>query len=137
MGMSPAGVMKKVKKLEEAGIVKGYTALVDHSKLGKPYKYIIMVKTQAGKHSSVAKEIGEVLGSSVLEVYTITGIYDVIVKVLAGDATELNSIISKIHSIPGVTETVTSLVLETVEEKPSLVPEGIQLPIRLKELESE
>jgi len=31
LGMSPAGVMKKVKKLEEAGIVTGYTALVAQS----------------------------------------------------------------------------------------------------------
>ncbi len=134
LGMSPAGVMKKVKKLEDAGIVTGYTALVDHSKLGKEYKYIIMIKTQAGKHSDVAKEIREVLGSRVLEVYTITGIYDVIIKVLAGNSDELNEIIKKIHSVPGVTETVTSLVLETIEEKPSLVPEDIALPIRPKEL---
>jgi len=137
LGMSPAGVMKKVKKLEDAGIVKGYTALVDHSKLGKPYKYIIMIKTQAGKHSDVAREIKEILGSSILEVYTITGIYDVIAKVLAGDGDELNTIISKIHSVPGVTETITSLVLETVEERPSLVPKEIELPIRVRELEKE
>jgi len=132
LGMSPAGVMKKVRKLEEAGIVKGYTTLVDHSKLGKPYKYIIMIKAKAGKLSEVAKEIKEVLGACVLEVHTITGIYDVMVKVIAGDSEELNMIIAKIHSVSGVIETATSLVLETIEERPSVVPEELELPIRMK-----
>jgi len=94
-----------------------------------------MIKTQAGKHADVAREIKEVLGSNILEVYTITGIYDVIAKVLAGDSDELNEIIKKIHSISGVMETITSLVLETIEEKPSLVPKDIELPIKPSELE--
>ena len=134
LGMSPAGVMKKVKKLEEAGIIRGYTALVDHAKLRKPYKYIILVKAEPGELSDVASSIRDVLGPSVLEVHTITGQYDVIVKLIASGSEELNSLLSKIHSIPGVRETNTSLILETIEERPSVVPEDIELPIPMKEL---
>lgn len=125
LGMSPAGVMKKVKKLEELGIIKGYTALVDHAKLGKGYKYIILVRAEPGKHTEVAKKVVEVAPQNVLEVHEITGPYDIIVKLVAGDQHELNELLKKILGIPGVRETNTSLVLETVKERASIVPEGI------------
>jgi len=137
LGMSPAGVMKKVRKLEEFGIIKGYTAIVDHAKLRKPYKYIIMVKTEPGKHLEVAKSIQENLKESVLEVHTITGPYDVIMKLLAGNSEELNELLKKLHSIDGVRETNTSLILETIEERPSVVPEDVKLPILTKESKEE
>ncbi len=125
LGMSPAGVMKKVKKLEELGIVKGYTALIDHSKLGKGSKYIILLETEPGKHSEVARKVVEILGNSVLEVHEITGQYDVLLKVIAGSQSELNEILRKIQSIPGLRDTNTSLVLDTIKERPSVVPEEI------------
>ncbi len=125
LGMSPAGVMKKVKKLEELGIVKGYTALIDHSKLGKGSKYIILLETEPGKHSEVARKVVEVLGNSVLEVHEITGQYDVLLKVIAGSQSELNEILRKIQGIQGLRDTNTSLVLDTIKERPSVVPEEI------------
>jgi len=133
LGMSPAGVMKKVRKLEEFGIIKGYTAIVDHTKLRKPYKYIIMIKAEPGKHLDVAKAIQTNMKESVLEVHTITGPYDVIVKLLAGNSEELNELLKKLHSIDGVRETNTSLILETIEERPSVVPEDVRLPILTRE----
>ncbi len=134
LDMSPAGVMKKVKKLEEAGIVTGYTALVDHSKLGKPYKYMIFLKGEAGKTASVARKLKEVLGSSILEIHRITGVYDIIIKLIASEGDELTDLLAKIQSVPGVKETNTSLILETIEERASVVPEDIKLPIPIKEL---
>jgi len=133
LGMSPAGVMKKVKKLEEAGIVTGYTALVvDHSKLGKPYKYMVFLKGETGKTASIARKLKEVLGSSVLEIHRITGVYDIIIKLIAEEGDELTELLAKIHSVPGVKETNTSLVLETIEERASVVPEDLKLPIPIK-----
>jgi len=125
LGMSPAGVMKKVKRLEELGLIKGYTAIVDHGMLGKGYKYIILVKTEPGKHTEVAKRIAEVAVDNVLEVHEITGPFDIVVKALAGDQAELNDLLKKIMSIPGIRETNTSLVLDTVKERPSIVPEKV------------
>jgi len=132
LGMSPAGVMKKVKKLEDAGIVKGYTALIDHSKLGKPYKYMVFLKGEAGKTASIARKLKEVLGSSVLEIHRITGIYDIIIKLIAKEGDELTELLAKIQSVPGVKETNTSLILETIEERASVVPEDLKLPIPIK-----
>lgn len=125
LGMSPAGVMKKVRKLEELGIIKGYTTLVDHAKLGKGNKYIILLEVEPGKHGDVARRAVELLGNSILEVHEITGQFDVILKVVAGSQSELNDILRKIQSIPGLRDTNTSLVLDTVKERPSVVPEEI------------
>jgi len=134
LGMSPAGVMKKVKKLEDAGIITGYTALVDHSKLGKPYKYMVFLKGESGKTAAISRKLKEALGSSVLEIHRITGIYDIVIKLIAGEGEELTKLLAKIQSVPGVKETNTSLILETIEERASVVPEDIRLPIPLKEL---
>lgn len=47
IGISPAGVMKKVKALEGSGIIKGYTVILDHGKLGKPLSCVAVVKTKS------------------------------------------------------------------------------------------
>ncbi|MEM0017605.1 MAG: Lrp/AsnC family transcriptional regulator [Candidatus Korarchaeum sp.] len=125
LGMSPAGVMKKVRKLEDLGIIKGYTAIVDHAKLGKGSKYIILLEVEPGKHSEVAKRIASMLEDNILEVHEITGQYDIIVKAIAGSQQELNDILRKIQTIPGVRDTNTSLVLDTMKERPSIVPSEI------------
>lgn len=137
LGMSPAGVMKKVRKLEEFGIIRGYTALVDHSKLRKPYKYIVLIKAEPRKSIDVARSIRKTLKESVLEVHTITGPYDIMVKLLAGDSEDLNTLLKKLHGIEGVRETNTSLVLEIIEERASVVPEDIKLPMLVKGSEEE
>lgn len=126
LGMSPAGVMKKVKKLESLGIIKKYTAIVDHAKLGKGYKYIILLKTEPGKHKEVAKKILNAIEENVLEIHEITGPYDVVVKVIAGDQVELNSILQRILEIPGIKESNTSLVLDTIIERISIVPADLK-----------
>ncbi|ACB07986.1 Lrp/AsnC family transcriptional regulator [Candidatus Korarchaeum cryptofilum] len=125
LGMSPAGVMKKVRKLEDLGIIKGYTALVDHAKLGKGSKYIILLEVEPGKHNEVAKKIASMLEDNILEVHEITGQFDIIVKVIAGSQQELNDVLRKIQMIPGVRDTNTSLILDTTKERPSIVPSEI------------
>ena len=127
LGMSPAGVMKKVKKLESMGIIKYYTAVVDHAKLGKAYKYIILLKTDPGKHKEVAKKIYDCIKDNVLEIHEITGPYDVIVKVIAGDQVELNGLLQKVLTIPGIKESNTSLVLETIVERISIIPKDLRV----------
>ncbi len=125
LGMSPAGVMKKVRKLEDLGIIRGYTAIVDHAKLGKGSKYIILLEVEPGKHNEVSKKIASILEDNILEVHEITGQYDILVKAIAGSQQELNEILRKIQTIPGVRDTNTSLVLDTMKERPSIVPSEI------------
>jgi DNA-binding Lrp family transcriptional regulator len=61
--------------------------------------------------ASVEKNIREVQG--VLEAYPTTGIYDLILKVVADDEIKLQAVIASIKSISGVTSAVTNIVYNT------------------------
>ncbi len=122
VGMSPAGVLKKVRSLEEEKIILGYTAILNHEKLGKKLKLLIFVKCSAGKHSIVARQIKKVAADSILEIHEITGDYDVVVKAVVRDRNEAKDLIAQVSSIPHVVSTSTSMVLDTVLERPSIAP---------------
>ena len=122
VGMSPAGALKKVKSLESLGVIKGYSAIIDHEVLGLKLKLLIFVKCESGKYPEVARKIASELDNRVLEVHEITGDYDILVKTIVMDRNEARKVIEHIASIDNVISTTTSMVLDTIVERPSIVP---------------
>ena len=67
VSLSPSPCLRRVKNLEKAGIIKGYTTVVDQPKLG--YKITVMINVRLEKHSqgivksfeSVVKTLDEVV----------------------------------------------------------------------------
>lgn len=75
-----------------------------------PLSAYIFLETEAGKTPIVAKKVARIKG--VRNAHVVTGPYDIIVFVEAEDTSELvNIIVKKIQGVPGVTRTLTSVVL--------------------------
>jgi len=75
-----------------------------------PLSAYIFLETEAGKTPIVAKKLVRIKG--VQHAHVVTGPYDIIVFVEAEDTSELvNIIVKKIQGVPGVTRTLTSVVL--------------------------
>src|ERR671930_1109872 len=114
IGVSPPTVLTRVEKLERDNIIKFYSAVLDHEKLGYDLTAIIEVTAVKGKITEVEKHISKF--PNVCAVYDITGLTDMIIVAKFKNREELSNFVKKDQSLPYVDRTNTYIVLITVKE---------------------
>ena len=114
IGVSPPTVLTRVEKLERENIIKFYSAVLDHEKLGYDLTAIIEVTAVKGKISEVEKHIAKL--SNVCAVYDITGLTDMMIIAKFKNRKELSNFVKKDLSMPHVERTNTHVVLLAVKE---------------------
>jgi Lrp/AsnC family leucine-responsive transcriptional regulator len=115
VGLSAPSVIERVKKLEENGIIRGYTAILDARKLGKDITAFIGVSINHPKLiNQFEREIDRI--EAVQECHHVTGEHTLLLKVKVDNTAALERLIQKIRSIDGVARTETSVVLSTYTE---------------------
>jgi len=123
LGVSPATVAARVRRMEREGVIKGYTVKVDHEKLGLGIEAFVEVTFSRGMLLETEERIARLPG--VVAVYDVTGECDAIVHVAVRDKKELSSLIKTILAMPFVERTVTKVVLNKVKEELSYVPRSL------------
>jgi DNA-binding Lrp family transcriptional regulator len=104
----------RIKSLEERGVLKGYTVLIDMDKVGYNLTALILIQAE-GKHLlDVENEIAKM--NNVVSVYDITGDFDIAVIARFKDRDSLNRFIKSLIGLPYVKRTVTNVVLNVVKE---------------------
>ncbi len=119
LGMSTVTILTRIKKMEKEKIVKGYTAIIDHEKLGYDLTAIIEIFTKKGKMVEIENELSSL--ENVCAVYDVTGESDTVVVAKFKNREELSKFVKTISSKPNVDKTVTNIVLSTVKEDFRLV----------------
>lgn len=114
IGVSPPTVLARVDKLESDGIIKGYSALLDHEKLGYDLTAIIDITATKGKIIEIERQIARF--PNVCAVYDITGLTDMLIVAKFKNRRELSDFVKKDLSLPYVERTNTHVVLITVKE---------------------
>ncbi|MGH7627736.1 MAG: Lrp/AsnC family transcriptional regulator [Gemmatimonadaceae bacterium] len=116
VGLAPSAIFERLRKLEDRGIVRGYTALVDPAAIGLGLLAYIMVRvTERPATDRVAEQIAR--APEVLEVHNVAGEDCYLVKVRAVDTTDLSRILRKrIGAIKAIGGTRTIIVLSTIKE---------------------
>ena len=109
-----ATISNRLKKLE-ADVIKRYTMILDWQKIGLDITAIIIIQTESEKHELVKEELSKL--EKVSEVYSVSGEYDILIKVWVPGIEELNQLInSKIRSVDGVEDLTEMIVMERVKE---------------------
>ena len=114
IGVSPPTVLARVEKLERNKIIKSYSALLDHEKLGYDLTAIIEVTAIKNKVVEVEKVLSKY--ENVCAIYDITGLTDMLIVAKFRNRKELSDFVKKELSIPSVQRTNTHLVFITVKE---------------------
>ena len=116
LGMSAPAAAERVRKLEESGVIKGYTAMVDPASVGLSLTAFIEVTLERPQHRT--KFLAKIASlSEVQECHHVTGDYDYLLKIRCVDTTDLDRVISdEIKNVVGVTKTKTSITLSTKKE---------------------
>jgi len=109
-----ATISNRLKKLEN-NIIKRYTMIPNWEKLGLEITSIIIIQTESGKHEDVKEMLSQL--REVSEVYSVSGEYDLLIKVWVKSINKLNKLINKkIRSIDGVEDLTEMIVMERVKE---------------------
>jgi DNA-binding Lrp family transcriptional regulator len=114
IGVSPPTVLARVEKLESDGIIRSYSTLLDHEKLGYDLTAIIEITATKGKIVELERQIAKF--PNVCAVYDITGLTDMVVVAKFKNRKELSNFVKKDILLPSVERTNTHLVLITVKE---------------------
>jgi DNA-binding Lrp family transcriptional regulator len=111
LGLSRANVYARLSRLEEEGIIGGYTV-----RLGDPYdRRLIRAQVMIKALLKHAKAIEEALAAipELSALHAISGEYDLIAVVEAETVGELNALIDRIGEIEGIERTTSSILLAT------------------------
>lgn len=114
LGMSTVTVLSRIKKLEKEKIIKGYTALIDHEKLGYNLTAIIEIIAKKDKILDIEVELSKM--ENVCGVYDITGNTDTLVIAKFKSRNELSEFVKGLASIQNIENTITHVVLNTAKE---------------------
>jgi Lrp/AsnC family transcriptional regulator for asnA, asnC and gidA len=110
-----ATISNILKKLENE-VIKRYTVILDWQKIGLDITTIIIIQTESELHEFVKEELSKL--DEVSEVYSVSGEYDILIKVWVSNIKELNKLMnSKIRSIDGVEDLTEMIVMERVKEE--------------------
>jgi Lrp/AsnC family leucine-responsive transcriptional regulator len=122
--LTPSATLERVRKLEERGLIKGYTALLDPHALGLGLLAFIFLRVDdpedlIGRAEGTAEALSQL--PSVLELHHLAGEDCFLVKVRARDTDDLYRILrDEFGRFKAIRGTRTTIVLKTVKETTSL-----------------
>ncbi|HEY9738656.1 MAG TPA: Lrp/AsnC family transcriptional regulator [Trichocoleus sp.] len=120
LGISAPAAADRVRKLEEAGLITGYSALLSAEALGYDLAAFVAVTLERPSHRvGFLTQIAEL--AAVQECHHLAGEDDYLLKVRCRNTRDLEHLISEvIKDLPGVVKTRTSIVLSTFKETVAL-----------------
>ena len=117
-GLSASSCHRRVKLLEEQGIIKGYSANLDRKQLGLANEFFVEVSLTAQTEQAFEKFENAVQRvSEILECHLMSGQFDYLLRVVAKDAEDYERIHrTKLARLPGLQRLQSSLALRTVKD---------------------
>jgi Lrp/AsnC family transcriptional regulator, leucine-responsive regulatory protein len=120
LDMAPSAILDRIRKLEQRGVVQGYTARIDPAAVGLGLTAFILVRTE---ERVGAGTIGQALARipEVLEVHHVAGEDCYLVKVRVRDTEGLSRLLrERVGRLRAVRNTRSTIVLSTVKESQTL-----------------
>ena len=96
------------------GVIKKFSPIIDHRKLGYVLTTIIGVRIKGGKLENWKDK--EFVNKNVVGIYDVTGEYDAFIIAKFRDTDELNSFIKELLKDPSIERTYTQTVLDVIKE---------------------
>jgi len=120
LGIPKSTAHYRIRRLEETGVIEGYSAKVNAAKLGKDYLAVDLVRAKYGPHyhRRIGKRIAAIPG--VWAVYYVLGDNDFVLLIRADDREDYMRIVEKIISMPDVERSSTQVVAAVIKEDPRI-----------------
>ncbi len=117
VGLSPSPCLRRVRRLEQEGILAGYTALVDQEKYGLPINAFVNIRMESPAPKNIHAFEGAIQKiDEVIECYLMTGNRDYLLHVAVRDLKSYEALVrDKLSSIPGVSSLESSFAFGQVK----------------------
>ena len=119
LAVSVGTVLGRIKRMEREGVIRGYSAVLDHEKLGYELTVVTEIMVSKGKLLEMEREVAK--WSTVCCVYDVTGETDAVVIAKFHGREELSGFTKRLLSLPFVERANTHVVLTTVKETLNLL----------------
>ena len=101
LDISPSTVARKIKRLEEGGIIKGYATIVDNERMGNLSRAALTIKLTGGVEiNTILDEL--VQNEDICNIYETMGNYDILLTCCSKNEARIYELIKQIRSMEGV-----------------------------------
>ncbi len=116
VSLSESACLRRVKSLEESGLVQGYTAIIDQHKAGYPVNVFVNITLDRQSQSGLeAFEAAVRKIPQVMECYLMTGEHDYLLRLVVADLDDFERIHSQhLTRLPSVVRIQSSFAMRTV-----------------------
>ncbi len=122
IGLSPAPILERVKKLETSGIIKSYHAQLDTDKVGLEVRTFVQVSLKSHNKKTIDEFIGEINQiPEVIECHHITGLGDFLLKIITTNILAYQKLmLEKVSEIQVIDNLQSMIILSTFKESKSM-----------------
>jgi Lrp/AsnC family leucine-responsive transcriptional regulator len=121
VGLSVSAVHQRVRRLEERGTIRGYTARLDAEQLGLPLTaFISLTPMDPAAPDDYPQRLAGL--SAIESCYSVAGVESYIIKVRVASPGELETLLSQVRSVAGVSTRTTVVLSTPFEDRPVTPP---------------
>jgi Lrp/AsnC family leucine-responsive transcriptional regulator len=121
INLSVSAVIERIRKLENSGLIKGYTIDIDQSLLGNTMVALMEVSLKHPDYYDAFVEL--VKDNNCIEAcYYQTGEFDFVLRIVTDSTEGLDNVYKSVKGFEGVGNTETHIVLKTIKEETALLP---------------
>jgi DNA-binding Lrp family transcriptional regulator len=114
LGLSESVVRRRINRLVKLGVIKRFTATIDYEKANNPITVLIGVNAGRMPGPEVAKALQGI--DNIVEIYTVTGEFDLILKIICRDIRCFEAIIEQIRNQDFIEKTRSFVVLNKIRD---------------------
>ena len=112
LGLKETTVRRRIKRLVENGVIRRFTIALDYAKAGNPITVLMGVNVGSMPGPKVAEALRGI--NNIVEIYTVTGEFDLILKIICRDIPCFEEIIEKIRDQAFIEKTRSFVVLNKI-----------------------
>ncbi len=116
LGISEATVRRRIRNLEDKGIIKGYSTYIDYQLIENPVKAYVHIGVSSESRDEVVKKI--VAHNRAVAVYRVTGDFEILCVMLFIDMSEMQMFIDSYLKIDGINKVTTQIVMSPYKGVP-------------------
>ncbi|MEU8528618.1 MULTISPECIES: Lrp/AsnC family transcriptional regulator [Streptomyces] len=124
VGLSPSPCMRRVRQLEQDGVIQGYRAIVAPEAVGRSFEVLVSIEVRRDREAVEAFEAALQDIPDVIEAYRLFGSPGCLLRIAVADLAAYERLwIERLTTLGGVTEVNSQIIMKRIKE-----PKGLPVP---------